>query len=77
MTQPRDHLFADPCSVCIHLSCHVFEFVPVNDGLADISGDRVETAGANDVDAFGLMERNYYLVWNPRCPLAGNDCIIS
>ena len=58
-TQPRDHLLADPCSVCIHLSCNVFELVPVNDGLADISGDRVEPAGANDVDAFGLMERNY------------------
>ena len=36
----------------------VFELVPVNDGLADIGGDRVEAAGANDVDALGLRGRN-------------------
>ena len=34
-----------------------FKLVPVNDGLANIGGDGVEAAGANNVDTLGLMKR--------------------
>ena len=54
-------MILQPVCTVYHPVVYIFELVPVNDGLADISGDRVEPAGANDVDAFGLMVRNY--IW--------------